>query len=232
MAAIRWSAALGAALALATPGLGQVISDTEFAVADWQVIPEIGNGSQSATQVAVGGNPGNYRRVDHLSFTNIKLIFHIFTPASYSPSVSGALDRVNFGIDQIAILNHAGIGVGTAPAIRQNGINYLPTSFLINSTFAWQTLSMNNLTAANFSVSGNPTLHPDFSSAGSSLLFGFATANDNGGAMVSRAAGYDNWGMTLVPVPEPTGLCCLSVASGFGITFRRISRRWSVSTSG
>jgi hypothetical protein len=29
------------------------------------------------------------------------------------------------------------------------------------------------------------------------------TANDNGGATLSRAAGFDNWSMTVNPVPEP-----------------------------
>ncbi|HXG46370.1 MAG TPA: PEP-CTERM sorting domain-containing protein [Methylomirabilota bacterium] len=198
-----------------------VYQDGAFAPADWTTIQTAGNGSVATSLVPAGGNPDAYRRVDHQNFSGVLVAFHYRNGATYNPAL-GAVSTLSFSIDQLAILNHAGIGVGVLPAIQQNGINYLPSlSFLVNSSFNWQTLSMTGLGAADFRTVASASEHPDFSASGAPLLLGFVTANDNGGATLSRAAGFDNWNMVVTPVPESGTLALIGLGLVAVVAFHR-----------
>jgi len=107
-------------------------TDGTFITTDWSAAQTVGNGSLANSQTVAGGNPGTFRRVEHNTFSGQFVGFHYRTAASYDPS-SGAIGFIDFSIDQIAIVNHAGIGVGVIPALRQNGIDYLP-NFTIPAT--------------------------------------------------------------------------------------------------
>jgi len=90
----------------------------------------------------------------------------------------------------------------------------------VNNNFAWDTLTMTGLTAAHFRTWSNVNAHPDFSASGAPILLGFATGNDNGGSTLSRAAGFDNWSMTVTQVPEPSTAVLLGIV-GLGLLVRR-----------
>ncbi len=202
-----------------------VFTDSDFLLADWTQFQSVGNGALAASQGLVGGNPDEYRRVDHLSFSFNFVAFHLNTAAVHDPSAQ-EIATIDFAIDQIALFNHAGIGVGVAPAVFQNGVGYLTLNgLLINSdVFNWVSLSASGFTALDFRTFANPNAHPDFSSAGAPMTFGFATINDNGGAIRSRAAGFDNWNLTLNPVvPEPASAALLLIAAIGPALRRRVS---------
>jgi hypothetical protein len=204
-------------------------TDGTFNLADWNSTQTAGNGSLATSQQPNGGNPGTYLRVDHLDFTYLFWATHYFAGATYNPSVSGAVASVNWSIDEYAILNFSGIGVGTAAAIRQGGQDfyYVPT-LNVNSGSSWLTL-MNSvpLTAADFTSNSAPGAHPDFSAAGGEMSFGFVTANDNQQWSTSRAAGFDNWRFDVIQqqdtggqVPEPSTILMVGGA-GLGLAWLR-----------
>ena len=194
-------------------GLGRaavVFSNGTFAPGTWTAPQKVGNGSVSSSQVVAGGNPGEYLRVDHLNFSYVPIVFHYPTGATYSPSVQGAIDTASWSINKIAILNFDPYGVAVAGALLQNGQTCFPT-LQLDSDISWVTLSGTSLTAADFSTRDNASAHPDFSATGSQIQIGFVTANDNTNRTASRAAGFDNWPVTVnqsetSPVPEPSAL--------------------------
>src|SRR5207248_1161201 len=123
---------------------------------------------------------------------------------------------IDFSIDEIAIRNQSGIGVGVLAAILQNGTNYLNYSGVgvVNSDFLWQTFSFKNLRATDFGnyIPGTGTLgpdHPDFSASGNAIQIGFWTGNNNSGFTDSRAAGFDNWTVVVHQAPRLTHVTLL-----------------------
>lgn len=188
--------------------------DGTFNLADWTTIQVDGfDGTVSTAQVTTGGNPGYYLQVSHNDFTNWIYAFHFRQDAAYSPSnIPNAL--IDYSIDQLAILNLMGVGVGVQVALRQNGTNYFGPGG-VNSESVWQTFSGGNVQTTNFSnfIPGNAGVggsgHPDFSASGASIQFGFATWNNNNENLASRATGFDNWSIAVHQAPTITNITLL-----------------------
>ncbi len=205
--------AVAAILCARPSGATTVYSDQIFKDPDWTIMQEAGNGPATAAQQLTGGNPNEYRRVDHNNFSDTLLAYHLSSGAIHNLAIE-PIQSLKFSIDQIAILNHANIGVGIGVALRQGTKNYMTVAGAhVNSTFSWVTFVDNGLTASSFRTWTNPNDHPDFSSAGGLIQFGFFTQNSNDGALRSRAAGFDNWEVTVNPVPEPSTLAILAVGA-------------------
>lgn len=177
--------------------------------------------SYAGTQQLSGGNPAEWRRIDHVSFSNIILTYHMRNGATYDPSLNGAIASVNFSMDVMGILNHAGIGIGLSPALLQNGNYYFSNSFVTNPNVNWVTGTLGSLTATDFRTLASAAAHPDFSPTGGPIQIGFVARNDNGGFTTSRACGIDNWITTINPVPEPATGVLLVLATGL-VAARRL----------
>ena len=162
-----------------------------------------------------------------MNFNDLLHVLHLRSGAVVNPNLT-PITGMSISIDEIAIQNLFGVGVGVYPAFQQNGKNYLALSnILVNSDFSWQTLNASGLTAASFTTISDANDHPDFSTTGSLIQFGFVTANNNGSPpiMASRAAGFDNWSYAVTTVPEPGSLLlCGVMALGWAVRrYRRTS---------
>jgi hypothetical protein len=189
---------------------GQTVTDTTFANSDWTltVFPAGTGGAASATQ---GSNGGNFFRTitDTVNLgPSLILDTHIYTPFTYNPAVSGPIANINYSEDAFCVSGCFGQGQSTGPALIQGGNLYVFNGFLITGPLTTtQTLTASGLTAASFAkVAVTPTSyfdntqHPDFSTAGAPIQFGFLRANSAGvGVAYTLTAAIDNWRITITP---------------------------------
>lgn len=201
------------------PGLalaqGATVADATFVDANWSltVFPAGNGGSVGASQTTISGNP--LRSVnDTVNGTpSVILGTHIYTPFSYNPAVSGPISTVSYSESAICLSGCFGDGQSTGPALLQGGILYIYNVTLVTgpgTTFA--PLALTGLAAASFSQVAVTTtglfndVHPDFSSNGAPIQFGFFRANGSGpSAGYSLVGGIDNWQVTVTAAaPQPT----------------------------
>jgi hypothetical protein len=180
-------------------------SDGTFNTADWalQTIVISGNSPTmvSATQQTTGGNPGDFRQIEH-SFTGPTHFASIslYEVSTYNPSVSGAITSVNFSEDAISIESYQSTGI----VLQQGGNYYFDYLIDVNNT-VWQTLSKTGLVATDFKTTTGQT--PDFSIGGGPITFGFYEANSvTDSNSYDTKVGIDNLKVTLnyTPVPLPS----------------------------
>ena len=225
-ASMRSHATAAAFLILAalipTGALAQTVSDGTFLDTDWTGTQFVaGNGGTSTgAQVLAGGNPGSYRNViDALNAApvgsqTIVLSTHIYTPFTYTPSVTGAIGSLNYAEDAACTAGCFGAGQSTGPALLQGGNLYIlgSSTVITGPGAAWSPHTLNALTALDFGlVSVTPTTivdntqHPNFSAGGAPIQFGFFRANGTGvnGGAYTLAAGIDNWQITLAAALPP-----------------------------
>jgi hypothetical protein len=217
------------------------VSDSTFASADWALSQFIigGGASVSANQQVSGGNPGAFRFVgDNVANAPSASTFsailgaHIYSPFSYSPSVTGAITSLDYTEDAICINpNCFGQGQGTGVALRQGGQAYVIGGTITTSSTLWHTLPpLTGLHAADFFLLNpsatsfvDPTSHPDFSGTGAPIQFGFYRSNSTclGCSGYLLDAGIDNWAVTVhfpsppgatVPAPWTAGLLVVALA--------------------
>ena len=207
-------------LARATPQQQSpiVISDDDFVPGDWTVAVEtFGSPATQTNQRATGGNPAAYRstldtfpamgQFDFYSITT----FHWFQDATYDPATQGPIGAIDYQEDNIL--------VNTAPAnnsprvdgyfiLQQDGQTYSPFGHPVIDNSTWQTYSLTGLEATDFYLFGNATegVHPDFSTQGSPITFGYARyrgrdVGDPSDVPVNQAVTYehgsDNWMVTI-----------------------------------
>jgi hypothetical protein len=145
-------------------------------------------------------------------------VFHIRNDAVFDPATEGAITSVAYSEDTFTGISQIGGGL----ALQQNGILYFG-GYRHDSSTSWVTYIRSSLTAADFRTFVSETLHPDFSSSGAPITFGFFRANsvDAGGPYgYTATGGTDNWQATITSVPEPA-LLSLMALGGLAMLRRR-----------
>jgi len=209
------------------PVHGQAFSDDTFSDADWQVhVFTLGiGGSVTGTQDAFG-NPGPSRRVVDVVNAGSggqrgAWGFHLRTNASYAPSLHGGISQLDFSLDfaNLSSCQTGGDGQAFGPCIKQDGELYAIYGITLTST-AWQTRLMIGVQSSDFqrfdptTATFQSAFHPDFSSSGGLMEFGFFTANSSPSLGYNRCVAYDNWSWLLHPADTtpPTLSCPPAVA--------------------
>jgi hypothetical protein len=210
----------GALLAWQTMAAAVTVSDNTFVNTDWTLtsFSSFNGGTVSAAQVASGGNPGPYRNViDTLNnggAPSVVLGVSIYSPFIYTPSVSGAINSVDYSEDAACTSGCFGSGQSTGPALLQGGVIYVlgSSSVITGPGAAFANHSLSGLTALDFggvSLTGSTfvdnTVHPNFSAGGAPIQFGFLRANGTGpgGIGYSLGAAIDNWQVTITSAAAP-----------------------------
>ncbi len=167
--------------------------DGTFNDSDWETFEFNSSGvlgDYESSQQVSGGNPEEFM----LTSTNWQGTAQVSryeqrTGAVYTPQTQGAIDSISYSEDNVRLPN----AQATGPAILQNGIIYWADPVVFQNT-DWQTDTWTGLTETDFVVPSDPSSHPDFSSAGSSVEFGFFRANSGSGYSGGWiSAGIDNW---------------------------------------
>jgi len=197
-----------------------------------------GGGDVVDTRESVGGNPGDFLRLQTIpSGGTIVIGSYINSAATWNPSTQGAIDTVDLGIDVTLFSGVPGFsdGQGFGIALQQGG-QIFGNGFAVTglqNTFNARTIL--GAGQANFGLvdpstgSTDFTTNPDFSTSGSPISFGFAVANSGGSPASGTTAGYDNLSLTVnlveeppVGIPEPGTLTLLGLGlAGLGFARRR-----------
>ena len=214
-------------------------SDQTFDDSDWTAI--LGcttpgqNCSFNASQQLTGGNPDEFRSVQH-DFTGAGSIGvrHFANFASYNPS-AGAITSIDFSFDAAFLSSNPSSfnAVSYQFVIRQDGLVYEPFGVFsggsvgpglppFSSPGEWVSYGATGATESDFVASGMPNNNPDFSSSGSIIEFGYLTSNSSGFSNSKQTvSGIDNWSVTVNAVPEPLTILGAGTAAGFGTFFKR-----------
>lgn len=238
-----------------------LFQDADFVASDWgsnkYVDATSGQGASFvATTLGSGGTPGSYRQVlltfpegGRVRIANLRDGINGFR---WNPSTQGAFASIDYSFDLIMTnyFNPAPIpspteqaAVGYSLLLYQSG-NYYTAPIVVVSTNdnkQWISIANGNLLASQFRRI-NPTtgfeltgFHPDFSSTGGEIIFGYDMVNSHGSQGVYKAteSGIDNYRVRLndtaspPAVPEPgTILVSLGLLSYAGAdSIRRRSQR-------
>lgn len=201
-------ALLAGALCVTAPAGAATITiqDGTFANADWTSSVEVINagGSVNAYQVAAGGNPGSFRRVENTlnsaigtGVSNTVFGFHRFAGGTYDPAVGGPILSISYAEDSQRI---SGGVQACGLAVRQGGVVYYGPGFLTPTAFGtWVTTTQPALVASQFDAAAPGVQNPNFSIAGGPLEFGFYRSNSTsvGGGGGTTYGAIDNWTVTL-----------------------------------
>ncbi len=199
---------LGLTLAAAGSAFASTVTlqDGTFANAQWSTTVEIlnGGGSVSAFQVASGGNPTAFRRVENTlnsaigtGVSNTVYGFHRFSGGVYDPAMGGPILAITYAEDSQRI---SGGVQACGLAVRQAGVTYYGPAFLTPTPFGtWVTTTQTGLVAGQFDALAPGVQNPDFSLAGAPLEFGFWRGNSTstGGGGGTTYGAIDNWTVTL-----------------------------------
>jgi hypothetical protein len=190
----------------------QTFSDTTFNNSDWTALSFTqGTTSFTAGQVSLG-NPDTGRQVSHVlgDMTAIG-VAHVFNPASVTIG-TGGIAGLTYQIDFI-VQPFAPVGVGFL--VVQNGRYYISNYFGATQT-QWTTAVSDTLTESMFgevnismSTVQNTNSNPDFDLVGSTLQFGYFTANSGG--PITIQSNYDNFSVSAEAVPEPATMTLLAI---------------------
>lgn len=213
---------LGAAFAASA---GPSFNDGVLGLADYTQIlldpdPTV---SVSISTLAAGGNPGSALDI-HFTNANAPVSMNSFqgfinNTFVYAPSAQGALSGVDYSNDRYVSVGPelAGLTTVTRALVSQLGRYYVatiadPASQPRNSWFTTSATGLGSAAFNGFSFTTGLTdfaAHPDFSTTGSTLAFGFVNRLllDTGGQPVHLDADfrYDNiaYGLQVAAIPEP-----------------------------
>jgi hypothetical protein len=203
-------------------GPGPTFNDGDFA--NWSIATFPNPGSSASHAIASGGNPGNLLRVTHdLGPVGKVRSVHINNNAGYTPSSQGAIQSLDH-TEQVRTFEteYNTYGGSTGAALRQNGKYYVsygvgtrtgppfPKILPGGTPSPWMTVNFFGLTAANFVRVIGPTWddgldggdHPDFSSSGSIIHFGFTNNQTHTGSTQRiRKSDHDNWSLHITQAP-------------------------------
>ena len=168
----------------------------------------------TSTSQPSGGNPGAYRSTSHTWSNGGLVVAHLNALALHTPSTEPV-----YSVDFSADLNHLTAGtIGGAVAVRvavfQGGAYYAGPTINVFSG-SWSNYAQTGLVATDFTLLfGGGSVHPDFSSTGNPLQFGYMTANSASGGPTTKTIGVDNWTVKANLAPPCNGP--LGVPACFG----------------
>ncbi len=185
-----------------------VFGDGDFIPAQWQSQTFLTQTSTAAAStLSLVGNPPDARSLVLYSSTGFlqpvgrSMIVELKTSAVVSPASVGGITQVDYTEDHYC--ECFGGGVLWGPAVEQGGVYYIVPGHAMPNGISnvWMTESLTGLTAADFdqvdvnsSVWSNPNSHPDFSSGGLPVTFGYVRAK----AFVAHTESVlDNWSVTV-----------------------------------
>lgn len=189
------------------------------------VHPDVANPSgRSSGRVftrAPGGNPGAYR-VHRKTMRRGDLLHSggLYENALYDPSVSGAIDSIDFLIDLFISVDI--YSPSARLIVEQDGTIFYSSLFtpIHRRQKIWGSYDILQMKSTNFDT--NPIAYfpsvapdgnmPDFSSAGSPMKFGYLLVNrvNLGSGFTTVEHGSDNWSVTVNPVPLPAAFVFLA----------------------
>jgi hypothetical protein len=172
-------------------------SDGTFSNADWSLTVFQTGASASASQQASGGNPGSFRlvtlRENGPGFSSV-YAYNIRTVATYDPHFL-AISSLDWSEDTRLIVGF-GNGEITHAALTQDGKFYYADGGT-SPSFSWIAHKGTTLTPSQF-FNISDSSHPDFSTNGGPISFGFMQNDNNGGSgTYSLQQGIDNWSVVL-----------------------------------
>ena len=194
------------------------ISDGDFAAWTYESLAAPGS-SATATLVASEGNPDAHIKMTTDTGQAAFAVALNGTP-SWTPATDGPIDSVQMALD-VKSVSGWGTGQHLELLVEQSGQLYAApgSNFFTGSSTSWHTVAMPAYSAQSFKkvigydyTNWDDTVHPDFSSQGSELKFGFAAGNSNSWTYTQL---YDNWTLDVTAaVPMPPHVTSVSPAPG------------------
>jgi hypothetical protein len=191
--------ALGAAITLCAADTN--FSDGTFNDAAWtssKVLDTTAGGATfSSAQVATGGNPGSFNRTDQASGNGTIYIAHLRNSFTYNPSTQGAIETLEYTYDstEVSPPTPESAAGWVVLLVYQDDTYYATNIFDKVVPGKWFHFVRPGFTASSFRAVQDSAKHPDFSSTGGPIQFGFYTANlDTGG---TTHIGVDNFSVTV-----------------------------------
>ena len=193
--------------------------DGTFNNSDWSEIPYVNGsgGSSRAVQIDRNGNPERFYQVTTTVNGGPACGAGVYLRNSftYSPATQGAIYNIDYSVDLIAFSLYG----EAEPMIAQNGNLYIGPE-VYNTAGTWQTFTESNLMATSFAklVTGtgngelgvDETSHPDFSTNGSTITFGFIVPDSTVSNPYTTIGGVDNYTLTV----HVDGLLNIRLANG------------------
>lgn len=223
---------------LASPShASTVFFDGIFANPDWtmSIAPNPGPSSANAFQVLTGGNPNEFRRIQHNlntstgNFNLFSLHYNVVPTNTYTPASQGAITSINYSEDSIVFsAPSSSAGQVTGLLIAQGGRTYIQRIPLLVAPVSttWvpnaASLTASSLYEINTTTGAlSPTSNPDFSLSGSTMSFGFYRGN-SGFTSYQTDGGIDNWRVEIIPAPSTAAA---PLALGGMLALKRRRRR-------
>jgi hypothetical protein len=179
-----------------------IFLDNTFSDPTWVPTIVLQSGSVAASGAQTNYNGNDFLRLtvgNNVNHSGVAVYCHNST-FSYTPATQGAISSLDYLVQLMAIssVNSARVAFAS-PMVRQNNTNYAATAFSSSET-NWMPFAAGSLPADAFGAllvnSGaiivNGSLHPDFSSSGAPLTFGFCSVlNTVSGGGNSATFGLD-----------------------------------------
>lgn len=184
-------------------------SEETFPVSDWEasVLPGgVSVKGYDSTQVAAGGNPGDFRSVRINSAAPDSHFAHLMRGYSFDPAVEGGVVSIDGAYD-LKNQVREGAPVAIALLLRQSGFYYRGPSDVV-SAGRWTRFNHPGMKAADFvNVSREGPRNPTFTCDGQPFEIGFVVL---AGANTVVDAGVDNLSLTF------NATCCSAAAAAAG----------------
>lgn len=190
-------------------------TDGDFQDSDWsvvEVIDQTPNNSFtfSGTRIAVGGNPGGYRRAVNQLNTNTGSQIgsgYFQAGAVFDPGEDGSFLSFDVSLDGISEPTTAAGAMAYGLVLEQGG-NYFRVGLgqVLNGA-GWLNLSSTGLTSGDFIPETGGVL--DLSDSDSAISLGVLAFNGIFGTPSVNSGGFDNWSVTVNTVSEPGALLLL-----------------------
>ncbi|MBK7896677.1 MAG: hypothetical protein IPJ90_17725 [Anaerolineaceae bacterium] len=174
-------------------------------VTDDPLVSGVGPGTSSFDGSSTqnnGGNPNAYRETTHTVVNGDRIYTGgLNSFAVYTPSDSGAITSIDFASD---LLHPDSGSTGWFLLLKQNGVLYFAGRGQAFGNSTWQSFTLDALTEEDFDTSAPGlapnNVHPDFSTNGASITFGYVMTNSSPGTN-QLTHGIDNWSVTINTSP-------------------------------